>query len=380
VGRIGGGLSRPLTLPQPCAVITHQLPQHKRPTMYSINQDSLFDAPRITAPEAYANALQAVDLDEIRRRYVALPKDQPARTVTPSSPRLFERYRAELLAGPRAIPTPFPRLNAACRGLAAGTGLQTGSLYWIAAGSGIGKSLFALPFLDKATRDGIPSAYLNLEMPGIETYTRMLAQSTRTPIRLLEPGTGFSVAAFDRAVTGFLKGRSAPLYMNDRPHVYSARELVQIIEVMAVELGVKLFALDFIQRVRVDGGHGRRDEIESASRQLDDVAKRLDITILGLSQLTREASRDLMNTPTPSDLQWSSALEQDARGVFVLDHTRLEDAGTFVRFALRVAKNRSGAKPDVIMRQDKVTLAIEEDPCQGQEWDHATSRWFLPSA
>ena len=280
--------------------------------------------------------------------------------------------------GPQFVATPFPLLNQSCRGLAAGKGLQPGSVYFVGGGPGVGKSLFASPLVNHSTRKGVPTCVINLEMGWEETMLRYIAQDTNTPVLRLEPGEHFDRKTFDEAAQKYIGQRKAGLYMNESPEPFSGKEIAKIITVLALDQSVKLFVIDFVQRIRVKGGANRRDAVESVSRSLDSLAKHLNVVILALSQLTRSAAEQDERTPKASDLQWSSALEQDARMVLILDHTRIEHnvKENWKRWAVVIAKNRSGYSREILMEHNLTTLSTSElNDQDGWTFDHNMKKW-----
>lgn len=345
--------------------------------MYQQTLQGIVPSPQPTF-ETLDEAIPSIDLEYIRREYKTLSGDAPVRQIYPQSRSRFDRYKDQISRGVQAVSTPYKAVNESCRGLAGGEGLQTGSVYYLAAGPGIGKSLNLTPFLFHATMNAVPAALLNLEMSGIETSMRMLAQFSGVPVRAFEPGRSFREDVWDKTVSEFLAAQHAPLFMNEEARIYTPQDVVQIIMVLARKFGVKLFAIDYVQRMRVPGLVDDRQQVEMMSAELCDLAQSLDITILAVSQLTR-AAIERGTTPGITDLQWSSRLEQDARGVFILDHTRVErledHSRTIKRFALCVSKQRAGYGGTVILDQDMMSLEITQAPRQDMEWDSHDERW-----
>lgn len=328
--------------------------------------------------------VKRIDYKSIGTRYRQLVEQKQPRRVdgfTHPTGETLERLAKTIEAGPQFVPTPFPLLNEACRGMAAGQGLQTGSIYFIGAGPGVGKSLFASPIVNHSTAQGVPTCVINLEMGWGETMLRYIAQDTITPIMRLEPGEHFKREVFDQAASEYVRKRKANLYMNESPEPFSGEQITKIITVLALDHGVRLFVIDFIQRILVQGGGNRREAVESVSRSLDTLAKGLDVVILALSQLTRAAAEQDDRTPKASDLQWSSALEQDARMVLILDHTRIEhDVKKYRKlWPLVIVKNRSGYSREIVMEQNLTTLSTSESNIQGDAtFDHLLKKWESP--
>jgi replicative DNA helicase len=95
----------------------------------------------------------------------------------------------ERLAAPvRAIPTPFPELNALCMGMGGQRGLAYGWHVLAAGRSGLGKTFLAANLAAQALRDGESVAFHSLEMSWDELAVRMLAIVSGEPHWRLSPG------------------------------------------------------------------------------------------------------------------------------------------------------------------------------------------------
>ena len=98
-------------------------------------------------------------------------------------------------------------------------------------------------------------------------------------------------------------------------------------------------------------GRTREEEVARLSRGLKALSKELDVPVLALAQLSREADRADQGEPRLSHLRESGALEQDADVVLLLWRPSLHDS-TVPRelVCLKVAKNRQGPTGQVDLR------------------------------
>jgi replicative DNA helicase len=85
--------------------------------------------------------------------------------------------------------------------------------------------------------------------------------------------------------------------------------------------GVKLIVVDYLQLLssrREDRFVNRYEQVSEISRSLKMLAKELQIPVVEVAQLSREAERRPDKRPQLSDLRDSGALEQDANTVLLL--------------------------------------------------------------
>ena len=129
---------------------------------------------------------------------------------------------------------------------------------------------------------------------------------------------------------------------------------IQQIEVMARKLKNKdklgLLIIDYIQLIKNKGKFNNREqEVADITRTLKLLSLELDIPIIGLCQLNRNATRQ---EPLLSDLRESGAIEQDADNVIFLYQENDTDEKV-VTITVKVAKQRSGGIGKVYMKFNK---------------------------
>ncbi len=200
-------------------------------------------------------------------------------------------------------------------------GFHPGDFVILAGRPGMGKTSFALTMAYWMARDGIPICFFSIEMPMRLLLLRLLSMHTGIPLKKIiakryneHEKAKLSNAARDISYL--------PIYFND-----SASGITQIRSLakrVRSEKGVKAIFIDYIQQVFIEWRVDRREEeIASISRLLKSLAKEIDVTVIALSQLSREPERRGDNKrPQLSDLRESGSLEQDADLVVMLyrDH------------------------------------------------------------
>ena len=140
--------------------------------------------------------------------------------------------------------------------------------------------------------------------------------------------------------------------------------------------GVRLVVVDYLQLMQgpAELRGMREQEVAAISRMLKATAKELNVPIIALSQLSRQAENRQGGNRRPqlSDLRESGSIEQDADMVVFIhrfDYQGLsENADDIGRTQIIIAKHRNGAIADVDMkfRADEVRFVDLTDTVYAQ--------------
>lgn len=236
-----------------------------------------------------------------------------------------------------AFPTGLEDLDAALNG-----GLQEGRVYVLAARPSIGKSSLALQVGLHQAQSGRGVLLLSQEMPAEECIDRALANIGRVDYGQMQRAqlddTSWAGMSHACEVVGKL-----PLWIDDQPAL-----TLRDIRAKAMSLrreGLKLLIVDYLQLCSgstTGKGVNRNTELEEITRGVKAMAKQLRISVLLLSQLSREVERRGTPEPTLGDLRDSGAIEQDADAVLGLWFVRQWSDRKVM--ALTVLKNRQGER------------------------------------
>jgi archaellum biogenesis ATPase FlaH len=266
-----------------------------------------------------------------------------------------------------AVPTPFPAWNAVCRDEGGGEGLARG---WdIAAGgsTGHGKSLLAANLAIGAVRQGERAAFVSLEMSQRQLFTRVLAICSGLSIRRLEPGKGFDPAQAQRAaacLNELHEETGGCLYVNRSP-LSKLEDVRAAIKYQHEVHGCRFVIVDYLQLAWTGEAGTLFENTLQVAHAVRQLAVELKVVLIGLSQLNRETSRDMIS-PRPQGLMGGSPLENDADQVVLLDHSKYERTPTGATTELLVAKNRHGPQARIHVVWDYNTLQLREDV---GDWD-----------
>lgn len=220
-------------------------------------------------------------------------------------------------------------------------GLKPPDIFIIAARPSVGKTAIALNIAFNAAvrNDNYPVGIFSLEMSRKDIVTRILCSQARVDTRFTR---GAPLSREEAVRLAEFSGRLASLkdkiIIDDRGGI-TVEALCASARLMALKYNIKLLVIDYLQLLHSTKKHGtRNDEVAHVSHTIKALAKDLDIPIILLSQLNRNAARN--DYPSIADLRDSGTCEEDADIIGLL---RKEDTmDPIVPLEMIIAKNRSG--------------------------------------
>jgi replicative DNA helicase len=225
--------------------------------------------------------------------------------------------------GLTGITTGFTALNSRIGGL------QRSDLIIVAGRPGMGKTALAtnmafstaLRFvqdqndgIDADKSAGAPIAIFSLEMSSEQLVTRVLSEQSKVTAEQLRTGnlSHKEFASFARAASDL---QTLPFYIDDTPGLTIAALRARARRLKR-QKGIGLVVVDYLQLLQGTGrgssGDNRVQEISEISRGLKQLAKELDLPVIGVSQLSRAVEQREDKRPQLSDLRESGSIEQDA--------------------------------------------------------------------
>lgn len=243
-------------------------------------------------------------------------------------------------------------------------GYQEQDLIILAARPGMGKTAKALQTLLSNAKSGIPMGFFSLEMSNVQLMKRLLSMDSKVDSVKLKKG-GLNDEEVDRFNHSLHTVSNLPIYLDDTAGASCAYVLRQATK-WKRKHGVKMIIVDYLQ-LMTDGGNYKGNKVQQIteiSRQLKLIAKKLNMPVLALSQLSRAVeSRGGTKRPQLSDLRESGAIEQDADTVSFIYRPEyydiLEDAeGNSLKGVAEIiyAKHRSGELGSVFCNWDGSTV------------------------
>ena len=220
----------------------------------------------------------------------------------------------------RSFTLGFPQMDYMTNG-----GIKEGQLWILAAGTGVGKTTWAMNALGHIAQQGTPAAVFSLEMSARDL-------TLRASLSMQEANPEEALAKVARL----------PLIIADNPDT-TAEGIRTMTKLLVARYGCKVILADYLQLIRESGARNsnREREVAGMSRALKLAAKENEVGIIALSQ-TNEAGQ----------LRESRAIEQDADLVAYI----LKDGE---KHLLRITKNRHGA------RHGSRAEAESENPVRG---------------
>lgn len=234
-------------------------------------------------------------------------------------------------------------------------GWQDTDLIIIAARPAVGKTAFTLSLGVNASFAGIPSAFFSLEMGRKQLVKRILAAQAKMYLSTIK-GARLTDAQMQHLYqNGIQPLAGIPLFIDDTATMSVLQFKAKLRRLIRM-YGIKIAFVDYLQLLKSGArkGANRHEQIGDISRELKIAAKELEIPIIALSQLNREADGKV---PQLSNLKESGDIEQDSDMVlFLYGHSEEDikrDAALAADIYLKVAKHRNGAQDTIQFKYDK---------------------------
>ena len=225
-------------------------------------------------------------------------------------------------------------------------GLHNQELTIIGARPGVGKTTLALQLAENIAKKGKNVLFLSLEMSDTQIIQKMIARIGNVQSYRMRRGT-LEDSDWERIAN--TAEELSKLKFNTNSNIRNIQEL----EVLARKLKNKdkldLLIIDYIQLLRnKEKFSSREQEVADISRRLKLLSLELDIPIIALCQLNRNASN---SEPGLADLRESGSLEQDSDNIIFLYKEDSESD----EITLKLAKQRAGQTGKIKLKFKKET-------------------------
>ncbi|GIW97480.1 MAG: replicative DNA helicase [Pirellulaceae bacterium] len=260
--------------------------------------------------------------------------------MTESMERIDARLKGTHAHG--GVDTHFADYDALCGGL------HNGELIILAARPSMGKTALALNIAENvALKSRVPVLFVSLEMSGIELADRLLCSVARVNGHRLRNGT-ISQEDRKRLVQKAIEIGNAPLFVDDSPSRTVSEIAAVGRRIRTTEKALGLVVIDYLQLIEPDNPRDpRQEQVAKIARRLKRLARELQVPVLCLAQLNRQAEDSKDHRPRLSHLRESGAIEQDADVVMFVHreeyYHRGEEAQQYAGQAeIIIAKQRNG--------------------------------------
>ena len=190
-------------------------------------------------------------------------------------------------------------------------GMHRSDMIVLAARPSMGKTSLALSIARNAAVDGATVAIFSLEMARDALVERLLASEAGVDTKRVRLGL-YTRQEEERIFDASGKLAEVPIYIDDSPTL-RVMEMRSRARRLYNERGIDLIIVDYMQLMQMDGrSENRVQEMSEISRSLKALARELDVPVIAVSQLSREAERRVSHVPQLSDLRDSGSIEQDA--------------------------------------------------------------------
>lgn len=193
-------------------------------------------------------------------------------------------------------------------------GFASGDLVVVAARPGMGKTAFALNLLSNIGNIQEKKVlFFSLEMTNASLVDRLIAIESELPLKDVRNSKDLSKKDREYLEIVYSSFEKAKIYFEER------KNKIDEIESIALSMKPDVLIIDYLQLIRSDDYvRVREQEVANYTKSLKSLAKKLNIPIILLAQLSREVEKRSDKRPILSDLRESGSIEQDADTVLFL--------------------------------------------------------------
>ena len=255
------------------------------------------------------------------------------------------------ITGLNGVPSGYPTLDKITNGW------QKSDLIILAARPSVGKTAFSLNITRNAAVDhNMPVAFFSLEMSALQLAKRLMTSESGLSADKIKGGVKLEDDEWTLLEQSLKRLSKAPIYIDDTPGL-PMMEFRTKVKALVKNKGVRLVIVDYLQLMQGPAEYrgAREQEVAAISRTLKATAKELNIPIIALSQLSRQAvtRQGSGGKPQLSDLRESGSIEQDADMVIFIhrpDFVGLSDnPEDKEKTQIIIAKHRNGETRDIDM-------------------------------
>lgn len=259
--------------------------------------------------------------------------------------------KMQTITGLSGVPSGFASLDRITNGW------QPSDLIILAARPSVGKTAFSLNLARNAAVDHhIPVAFFSLEMSSLQLGMRLMTTESGLSADKIKGASKLENDEWNLLEQSLKNLSRAPLYIDQTPGL-PVMEFRTKVKALVKQKGVRLVIVDYLQLMQgpAELKGMREQEVAAVSRLLKATAKELDVPIIALSQLSRQAVQRQGGggKPVLSDLRESGSIEQDADMVIFIHRPDFvgisEGEADREKSQIIIAKHRNGETRDIDM-------------------------------
>lgn len=258
-------------------------------------------------------------------------------------------------------------------------GLRGGGLIVVAGRTSMGKTSLAMLFAEVAGRNKRNALVLSLEMPAGELTQRMAAGIANVNLTRIVKGrmTGEDM---ERYATANGKIANMPIWIDDKGG-QTADHICASARRFAARKGLELLIVDQLSLLDYSRHDSLVRGIGEATGKFKALAKELNIPVVVVAQLNREAAKDkTVRRPVLTDLQDSGRIEQDADVVLLVHrHAYYEpEKCNPTEAEIIIAKNRQGQRGVTLQvgwRGEYTRFVAHSDPSATPVHNNSQDSW-----
>lgn len=254
----------------------------------------------------------------------------------------MERVKFE--TGLMNVPSGYAEIDEATCGWA------PGDMIVLAARPSEGKTALALNFALNAVQAGKKVAFFSAEMEARQIGYRILASKSGVNGMRLRGEAEMTDEEWRRVNSVPAMKELRDLFIDDTPAISTAEFSAKARRLRRAK-GVDLIIVDYMQLMRASESRkngNREQDVSSISKTLKATAKKLEVPVIALAQLSRNAERAGEDGPKLSDLRESGAIEQDSDIVILASKDQAASFYGQRALILNIAKNRNGVASSAI--------------------------------
>ena len=279
---------------------------------------------------------------------------------------LADRERKGKLKG---VPSGIPALDYLTSGFINGT-------YWVlGARPSVGKTASALQMIISAALQEGSVGFFSSEMDKISIGTRMLCNLALADSNALRQGMGKKIEYADLDSMSE-KLSKTNIVIDDTPNI-NITKLESRARRMVKKNKVKIIFIDYIGLITHSNKNFKKYEVVSEiSRRIKGLARELNIPIVALSQLGRDAEGK--ERPSMAKIRDSGEVEQDADGIILIHRPGEKDADE-ERLEFLLEKQRNGPVGIVnILHKKRYGRMVQVDQDGNEESSIKMPRYEMP--